>query len=367
MQLQASITTIAGVVLWAQAANPAFSQIAIKNIEGSLHSQGGFNLRAINDHGTVLGTAFDEGFNLRGFIRGADGEFLEFTLPNGSADERFQTQLGAMNDDEIVIGFLPTSPGLHGNPLLIFRDGAIDATIPLPPEFGGTSVRGLNDARVIAGTVNDIVARKPRGFIRDATGNFTKFEANPTTLFTEVEGINNAGVVIGNFSIFNAFTQGFKRLPDGTILPLPTPETIGGKTVFNIFYSAINDAGVTVGSFQDPTPEFFGFVRDPQGNFTIVVNPANPASSGLTGINNHGTAAGTYLDEEGIVHGFLAELCAADANRDGVVSLADLSILLANFGATDAASIEAGDVDLDGDVDLADLATLLANFGHACL
>lgn len=359
---------VIAIALGTLSANRVAADFAFDNIDGPIHSEGGFNLRAINNHGTALGTAFDASFNLRGFTRSADGVFSEFTLPNGSAGERFQTTLGAINDNDVVAAFLPTFPGVHGNPLLLFRNGVVDATIPLPPEFGTTIVRGLNNAGVLAGTVNDLEARKPLGFIRDAAGNFTKFAVNPTTIFTEVEGINNAGVVIGNFSILNNFTQGFVRTPDGTITLLPNPVQIGGQTVFTIFYSAINDAGVTVGTFQDsnPTPGFFGFVRDPQGNFTLVQNPATPASGGLTGINNHGTVTASFGSGGGLPRGFVAELCPTDANRDGAVSLADLSILLAHFGISDATSIEEGDTDLDGNVDLTDLANLLANFGQVC-
>jgi hypothetical protein len=347
-------------------ANRASADFAFCNFDGPLHTEGGFNLRAINNHGTALGTSFDESFNVRGFTRSADGTLLDFSLPNGSAGEGFQTQLGAINDDNVVAAYLPTVPRAHGNPLLLLRNGAIDATIPLPAEFGTTIVRGLSNAGVMAGTVNDLEARKPRGFVRNAAGNFTKFEANPTTIFTEVEGINNAGIVIGNFSILNSFTQGFERSVDGTITLLPNPATIGGKTVFAIFYSSINDAGVTVGSFQDPSERFYGFVRDPQGHFTLVQNPANPLSTGLTGINNRGTVSGTYIDGSGLVHGFIAEPCPADSNRDGVVGLADLSILLTHFGASDGATVEDGDTNLDGDVNLADLSNLLANFGQTC-
>ena len=61
---------------------------------------------------------------------------------------------------------------------------------------------------------------------------------------------------------------------------------------------------------------------------------------------------------------------------DCVVDLGDLSVLLANFGATSGATFAAGDIDPplnldtlavgDGDVDLADLSRLLAAFGTDC-
>ena len=61
----------------------------------------------------------------------------------------------------------------------------------------------------------------------------------------------------------------------------------------------------------------------------------------------------------------LAPPCPADLNGDGSVDLADLGILLADFGCQ-APGPCPGDIDGDGDTDLADLGILLSNFGQAC-
>jgi len=57
--------------------------------------------------------------------------------------------------------------------------------------------------------------------------------------------------------------------------------------------------------------------------------------------------------------------CPEDINGDGVVSLPDLAILLANFGRTDAGP-EDGDINGDGSVNLADLALFLSAYGTTC-
>ena len=59
--------------------------------------------------------------------------------------------------------------------------------------------------------------------------------------------------------------------------------------------------------------------------------------------------------------------CPGDLDGSGDVALADLAILLANYGASDGASYSDGDLDGDGDVDLADLAALLALYGTTCV
>jgi len=57
--------------------------------------------------------------------------------------------------------------------------------------------------------------------------------------------------------------------------------------------------------------------------------------------------------------------CWGDLDNDRDIDLADLAILLANYGAGGVTYWQ-GDLDCDGDVDLADLATLLAAYGTTC-
>jgi len=57
--------------------------------------------------------------------------------------------------------------------------------------------------------------------------------------------------------------------------------------------------------------------------------------------------------------------CAGDLDGDWDIDLADLALLLANYGMS-GAQYSDGDLDGDGDVDLADLSGLLAAYGAAC-
>lgn len=55
--------------------------------------------------------------------------------------------------------------------------------------------------------------------------------------------------------------------------------------------------------------------------------------------------------------------CPSDFNVDGVVDLADLGVILADFGCVGDC---AADIDGDGDTDLSDLGTVLSDFGMPC-
>jgi arylsulfatase A-like enzyme len=62
----------------------------------------------------------------------------------------------------------------------------------------------------------------------------------------------------------------------------------------------------------------------------------------------------------------LGVACAADANLDGVVSVADLGILLSSYGRAGLRPTD-GDADRDGDVDITDLAIFLGELGFCQL
>lgn len=62
----------------------------------------------------------------------------------------------------------------------------------------------------------------------------------------------------------------------------------------------------------------------------------------------------------------ISECCPPDLDRDGIIGLQDLAILLGHFGSVGQATQPMGDIDFDADVDLQDLALLLAAFGTGC-
>jgi hypothetical protein len=86
----------------------------------------------------------------------------------------------------------------------------------------------------------------------------------------------------------------------------------------------------------------------------------------LTALGLPGTAALVPVYTSSSVLVTVVTFAAAtgpDFNGDGVVNLADLNILVSNFGLTSGASVTQGDADGDGDVDGDDLLFWQRNYG----
>ena len=120
---------------------------------------------------------------------------------------------------------------------------------------------------------------------------------------TSAYGINNRGVIVGNFVTVAGSTDGFV-FKDGTFtdvaLPGASPDDRGAL-------NAVNDAGLAVGDFIDPATGIqHMFVRQSRGEITVLPDAAPGAT--LTegrGINNRGTIVGIYHDAMNGRHGFI--------------------------------------------------------------
>lgn len=83
------------------------------------------------------------------------------------------------------------------------------------------------------------------------------------------------------------------------------------------------------------------------------------------GIGGENAAAITQADIDAVMALLPDVPCPGDANGDDAVDLADLNLVLSNFG-TSVPMSTGGDVNGDGVVDLADLNSVLSAFGTVC-
>ena len=128
-----------------------------------------------------------------------------------------------------------------------------------------------------------------------------------------------------------------------------------------LFYSFSTDGGATWSENRRLSDPFDTTLGWPQQN---KIGDYIQSVSDDAGVNL--VYAATFNGEQDIY--FLRinpNPCPADLNGDGVIDLADLGILLADFGCVPPGPCVA-DINGDGNTDLADLGILLSEFGTTC-
>ncbi len=128
--------------------------------------------------------------------------------------------------------------------------------------------------------------------------------------------------------------------------------------IADLTYSMVGTAGLTV-------PAGF-FVTSPgvAGNLHLVgidTSTAGPINQTVTVTSDDIDTPNAQVQIVGVV----GIPCPGDGDGNSVVDLADLNLVLFNFGAIVAPGTN-GDVDGNGSVDLADLNLVLFNFGTVC-
>ena len=176
-------------------------------------------------------------------------------------------------------------------------------TIDPPSPFLTASASGINEAGVIAGEWTDL-GNITHGFIEQG-GVFVSFDAPGTdngrvlgVAGTQALGINNAGIIVGDYTA-GGTTHGFIRDTSGQFTTLDLPGQVDTALV------GINDNGVVAIQVDYGSAAQYGsFLRAPNGTLTSIAFPGTLAT-GITALNNAGSTAGGYLDAASVVHGWI--------------------------------------------------------------
>jgi hypothetical protein len=107
--------------------------------------------------------------------------------------------------------------------------------------------------------------------------------------------------------------------------------------------------------------ENIGWINFEGGALASPSNPARIEEGRLRGYAWGENIGWINLDDANAFVAFTPS-CPGDVTGDGLVNLADLNLVLANFGTM----TNSGDATGDGQVNLADLNLVLANFGADC-
>lgn len=159
------------------------------------------------------------------------------------------------------------------------------------------------------------------GFVRAPDGAITEIDdpdaytARDSGAGTLTMSINPAGAIVGTYMDKEYAFHGFLRPPDGSITNFDVPgagkgQYQGSSACWYIdCYFGITPDGTVTGMIVDASDVFHGYVRTPQGKFTVFDAPG--AGKGTwqgtltAAITREGAITGYYVDANDVVHGFL--------------------------------------------------------------
>jgi hypothetical protein len=250
----------------------------------------------INATGVVTGTFDGADGILHGFVRDAMGNFTTFDPVSSTA-----TLVFGINNAGVITGSFIDNSGSGDQTGFLRQTNGAFALFNVPGNSGDTIPIGINNLGQISGFFEEGPQQDHTGFIRDAGGAFTIFHV-PGTTDTQASGINDFGVVTGEFRD-GLGVHGFIRQSDGSFTIFDLPGPVATQEVSQL---GINNAGEIVGEFADDQGAVHGFVRSASGIFTQIDAPGALATT-VNGINDQGLIVGDFLDSNGNLVGFVAD------------------------------------------------------------
>jgi hypothetical protein len=248
----------------------------------------------INNKGVISGF-FTAGGNTDGFVD-VNGTFTVLTGPAGASNVN---ALG-LNDQGLVVGSYQASGGNIDGFVYNMANGTY-TTVVDPSATTQTVINGINDQGQMVGfyldSSNHIEGMAINPGPQAAQWNLQTVD-NPTdTTFNQLLAINNAGTIAGYYGIGSAAhpNQGYTVTVNGTTNTF-TSENFPSSVQTQV--TGINNAGQTSGFEVDSNGNSYGFVAE-NGHYTVAIDPNAPAVNGVVneqflGMNDAGQVAGFF-------------------------------------------------------------------------
>ena len=237
---------------------------------------GSIGVSDISDSGTLVGSGFNVDFTEeQSFVRNKKGEFSFFTHPDaalvtvarGINNKGIVT--GFRDDPDAPITNFPPSSGF-------IYDPKNDEFTDIVPSFF-TIAQGINSRGDVVGHAlyllppdedpcpDNSAGVNRYGWLRDKKGNLTYFIVNGGS--TSARGINDAGVITGFFTDpTDGVSKGFVTQLDGSQcqeITVGAEQLLVSPDSAGTFPQGINNAGVVSGNYRDIDSFFHGFVATP--------------------------------------------------------------------------------------------------------
>jgi len=237
----------------------------------------------VDSQGTVAGNFHDETDHIHGFYRLADGTIVNFDAPGATCVDAYPTctNVAAISPTGFIVG---NYNGDGGGMFLRSPSGTF-AEFGVPNALGNGAT-AVNAAGTVTGYWTD-GDYNLHGFVRDASGTITSFDAPNAGPGGTWPVVINANGDIAGFSSSSSTTTAFLRYADGTVdaLDLPCPSLLE--------ITAIDDGGRVLGNCETQKQANQAFYGDPKHGYTTFTVPGSEIV-GPTGIDRNGTIAGNY-------------------------------------------------------------------------
>jgi len=270
----------------------------------------GTEVVAMNGPGEAVGY-YSDGQFLHSFMISSQGTLTQFDPPNASGSSAL-----CINDNGAIAGGVIDINGNHG--YIRASDGTFSLIDPTgnPTQVSEVLPYQINTGGAVAGSFVDS-SMIHHGFLRDSNGTITILDApgagSAANEGTELVDMNASGVIVGgiNVGVVNGVgtTHSVIRSAGGNYTVFDPPQS-GAHTSFA---NGINDNGVVVGEYRDANLVRHGYIRNLDGTFTSFDDPDAaqlPLSATNLGtiprrINAGGAVAGLYSDTNGVRHAFI--------------------------------------------------------------
>jgi hypothetical protein len=265
-------------------------------------------LLGINDSGTIVGY----------FGSGAAGHpnigyeiaapYTKYTSNNQPGS--VQTQATGINNSGLTTGFWSdTNTGTDANFAFLrtpvgrnfsYLSVINPLTASTPPV---SQALGVNNSGVVAGFYNDANGLSHGYTYTIATAAYAAVNI-PGAVADAATAINDNGQIAGFYVLSNKNNVGFVKNGNGGVV---THFTVP-KTKFTQLLG-INNSGVAVGDYMDAAGLAHGLYYTPAtGAWLTVDHPAGVGGTVVNGINNKNQLVGFYTDAAGNVHGMLVNV-----------------------------------------------------------
>lgn len=275
------------------------------NFDPASGSAAGSNANGISNKGQLVVTGTD--FN---------GNFTNFT---GTPRRTVALNLG-LQDMAFGINSAGTVVGTHNGAAFFMSPNGTPQSLLGPANT--TSAFGINDLGNVVGQFTNANGNSLGFLVRNKTKSaYITIYAPSGPQIVNPQGINDFGLIVGFYVGTDGQGHGFianvSNAHNGVVYgqavadPLipNNPGEPGATFVFSQILG-VNDAGIAVGYYGDSTTSQHGFIYDTNaGIYTFLDDPAESFHNGvevtqITGISNSGELSGFYSDVNGIFHSF---------------------------------------------------------------